>query len=243
MNVNLQENRCDAVDFEEVKSLLIVTFAGVTAVVNVVNLILNIQGRKQQKNVDSSASDSSISLNIKLGIGRNLEMKLPANLSNVEVESYISVVKGFIEDSSKLDKSILSTDSSGVEEIVFSEVNLLFDKLLDSTRSIRELHSEIIDNGDTITAKISLLRVSLLKILRKGNQEQNFYLPSSDVEACKEIFFQFEIFQILSFREIEYDIKMLDFENACVRFEIERLNSFDEIIRNPAFKYYSFFNA
>lgn len=238
VEVELQKNRYDALDSGTIE-LISVSFTGVIAISNVINVILNIQGRKQR--TTNSKSNSSVSLNIEVGNGQNLNMQLPTGLSDEEIRSYSGVANNFVDRISKSEDQILRGDSRYRTEIDFYKINRLFEELFIETEKAREMHSRISESANTLTSTVEMLETNLIDLLAGANKKCKFYLPVDDIENCEKIFFRFEIENILDFRQVKHDIKALDMNNIFVRYEVKKLELFGKIVRNPRFKFYSTF--
>ena len=140
------------------------------------------------------------------------------------------------------ERKLFRTTTNGITSLDIAGVNRLFESLLTKTQRIRERRSTVVENEGGVSVKVEIIETTLIDILRKEGNQLSFYLPLQDIELCQDTFFAFEIANILDFQKISHDIKMLDVHNAFVKYEIEKLKLFEEIIQNQEFKFYTSFN-
>jgi hypothetical protein len=233
--ISLNETRIDSVD-AGVTTILQVTFSGIIALVQVINLIFKIQEDRQKI---TAKEKTPISINIEAGNGRKLEFKASGEMTDEEINTLQKFRNELLES---LERKLFRTTTDGITSLDIAGVNSLFESLLTKTQGIRERRSTVIENERGLIVRVEMIETTLIDILRKEGNQFSFYLPLQDIELCQDIFFAFEIANILDFQKISHDIKMLDMHNAFVKYEIEKLNLFEEIIQNQEFKFYTSFN-
>ena len=233
--ISLNETRIDSVD-AGVTTILQVTFSGIIALVQVINLIFKIQEDRQKI---TAKEKTPISINIEAGNGRRLEFKASGEMTDEEINTLQKFRNELLESQ---ERKLFRTTTDGITSLDIAGVNSLFESLLTKTQGIRERRSTVVENERGLIVRVEMIETTLIDILRKEENQFIFYLPLQDIELCQDIFFAFEIANILDFQKISHDIKMLDMHNAFVKYEIEKLNLFEEIIQNQEFKFYTSFN-
>jgi hypothetical protein len=184
-----------------------------------------------------------ISINIEAGNGRKLELKASGEMTDEEINNCLNTLQKFRNELlESQDRKLFRTTTDGITSLDIAGVNSLFESLLTKTQGIRERRSTVVENEGGVSVKVEMIETTLLDILRKEGNQLSFYLPLQDIELCQDIFFAFEIANILDFQKISHDIKGLDMQTAFVKYEIEKLNLFEEIIQNQEFKFYTSFN-
>ncbi len=233
--ISLNETRIDSVD-AGVTTILQVTFSGIIALVQVINLIFKIQEDRQKI---TAKEKTPISINIEAGNGRKLEFKASGEMTDEEINTLQKFINEPLESQ---ERKLFRTTTDGITSLDIAGVNSLFESLLTKTQGIRERRSTVIENERGLIVRVEMIETTLIDILRKEGNQFSFYLPVQDIELCQDIFFAFEIANILDFQKISHDLKMLDMHNAFVKYKIEKLNLFEEIIQNQEFKFYTSFN-
>jgi hypothetical protein len=239
--ISLTETRFDSVD-AGITAILQVTFSGVIAIVQVINLILKLQENRQEF---TSEEKTPISIIIEAGNGRKIEFKASDKMTNEEINNCLNT---FLQRFSNellepQERKLFRTTTDGITSLDIAQINSLFESLLTKTQRIRERRSTVVENENGLTVKVEMIETILIDILRKEGNQLSFYLPIQDIELCQDIFFAFEIANILYFQEISHDIKMLDMQNVFVKYEVEKLMLFEKIIQNQEFKFYASFNS
>jgi len=238
--ISLSETRLDSVD-AGVVTIIQVTFIGLSAIVQVINLILRIQDDRQKI---TAKEKTPISLTIEAGNGRKLEFKASGEMTDEEINNCLNTWQRFRNELlESQERKLFRTTTDGITSLDIAEVNSLFESLLTKTQRIRERRSTVVETEGGVSVKVEMIETTLIDILRKEGNQLTFYLPIQDIELCQDIFFAFEIANILNFQKISHDIKMLDMQNVFVKYEIEKLILFEEIIQNQEFKFYAFFNS
>jgi len=237
--ISLIETRIDSVD-AGVITIIQVTFVGLSAIVQVINLILKIQENRQDF---TTKEKTPISINIEAGNGKKLEFKASGEMTDEEINNCLNTLQKFRNELlESQERKLFRTTTNGITSLDIAGVNRLFESLLTKTQRIRERRSTVVENEGGVSVKVEIIETTLIDILRKEGNQLSFYLPLQDIELCQDTFFAFEIANILDFQKISHDIKMLDVHNAFVKYEIEKLKLFEEIIQNQEFKFYTFFN-
>lgn len=237
--ISLNETRIDSVD-AGVTTILQVTFSGIIALVQVINLIFKIQEDRRKL---TAKEKTPISINIEAGNGRKLEFKASGEMTDEEINNCLNNLQIFRNDLLEhQDRKLFRTNTDGIISLDIAGINSLFESLLTKTQRIRERCSTVVENESGLIVKVKMIETTLIDILRKEGNQLSFYLPLQDIELCQDIFFSFEIANILDFKKISHDIKLLDMQNAFVKYEIEKLIFFEEIIQNQEFKFYASFN-
>lgn len=237
--ISRSETRRDSVD-AGVVTIIQVTFIGLSAIVQVINLILRIQDDRQKI---TAKEKTPISLTIEAGNGRKLEFKASGEMTDEEINNCLNTWQRFRNELESQERKLLRTTTDGINSLDIAEVNSLFESLLTKTQRIRERRSTVVETEGGVSVKVEMIETTLIDILRKEGNQLTFYLPIQDIELCQDIFFAFEIANILDFHKISHDIKMLDMQNVFVKYEIEKLILFEEIIQNQEFKFYASFNS
>ena len=241
--ISLRETYFDSVD-AGISTVLQVSFSGIIAVVQVINLVLKLQ-ESRQNSISDSGGEAAVAITIEAGNGKKLELKIPENITEEKINNYLDIVKRFTNQlSESQSQKLLKTVRNGEFNLDISSVNTLFESLFIQTQRIREEHSAVIENEDgSINITVSMVEVSLILLLKKEGNRFSFYLPIEDTEACQDTFFTFENESILDFQKISHGIKMIDMQNAFVKYEVEKLMLFGEIIQHQEFRFYTAFNV
>lgn len=241
--ISLRETYFDSVD-AGISTVLQVSFSGIIAIVQVINLVLKLQ-ESRQNSISDSGGETAVAITIEAGNGKKLELKIPENITEEKINNYLDIVKRFTNQlSESQSQKLLKTVRNGEFNLDISSVNTLFESLFIKTQRIREEHSTVIENEDgSINITVSMVEVSLILLLKKEGNRFSFYLPIENIEACQDTFFTFENESILDFQKISHGIKMIDMQNAFVKYEVEKLMLFGEIIQNQEFRFYTAFNV
>lgn len=237
--ISLSDNRSDSVDADTI-AIIQVTFSGVIAIVQVINLILKFQENRQNF---TSEDKTPISITIEAGNGRKIEFKASDKMTDEEINNCLNTLQRFSNELLEAqERKLPRTTTDGITSPDIAQINSLFESLLTKTQRIRERRSTVVENEDGLTVKVEMIETSLLDLLRKEGNQFSFYLPIQDIELYQDIFFAFEIANILYFQKNSHEIKGIDLENMFVKYEVEKLILFEKIIQNQEFKFYASFN-
>jgi len=222
--------RTDGIDLGVALPILSVTFSGVAVITQIVNLVLNIQ-EKRDKSI--SKKDNSISLKIEASNGKVLDLRISGNTTSQDARSCLISVSQFIDDFLQDDDGIsLADNQSGktVSSTDMEKVNFLFRALLSNLTDIREWKSlPPKENGGIITFESTFEKISLREFLC-NSKVSKIYLNDEEVKLCKWLFYVLERENVLAFHELSDDFRMINIESVFVRYEVEELAVFKKII-------------
>ncbi|MEP0885150.1 hypothetical protein NDI49_26725 [Trichocoleus sp. ST-U3] len=225
----ISEFRADSIEADQILPVLTVTFGGVIAVVQIINLVLSIQEKKRKL---THQKKTPISIKIETNNGKELDLKISGSMRNTEIKECLDAVQNFV-DNFLLDNNgmslIISDSGKDINQIYIQKVNLLFGDLLNKLTNIRVMKSLLpIKDGERTIFKSTFEKVHLTEVISfpEGNI---FYLHLDEAKYCKNIFHILEREKILYFHEISTNIRILDMQNVFVGYEIEKLPLFKEI--------------
>jgi hypothetical protein len=230
----------DSVDVEQLLPTLQVAFSGVIAVVQVINLVINIQEKRRE----TSANDNTpFRIKIKASNGRNLNLEFSGKITEERIKFYQKLVQDFINEFLSVDDG-RDLRKLGSPEI--AEINSLFKRLETELTDIRILVSSPPKNvGDVTIFPFSFEKINLTEAIKIGAKE-TFYLKIDDTKCCKNIFYILERENILSFHEESTNIRVLQMGNELVGFvgyRIELLSLFEEVVDNGSFDLHDRFQS
>lgn len=229
VKTQISEFRKDSIDAEIVLPVLSVTFSGVIAVAQIINLVLNIQ-EKRSKSI--AQKDTPISLKIEASNGKELDFRISGSTTNEEIRKYLNSVNQFTDDFLRDDDGIsLNNDQLGetASSTDIEKINLLFRGLLSNLTDIREWKSlPPKKNGEIITFKSTFEKTSLRKFIC-NSRVSKIYLNYEEAKLCKGLFYILERENILTFHELSDDFHVIDMENMFVRYEVEELAIFNRV--------------
>lgn len=219
--------RQDSVDVSQLLTTLQVTFTGVIAVVQVINLVINIQEKRKGVSTNSS---NLIHVKVRASNNKELDLKISGELTEDEIKSYQKVVNAFVSD-------FLSTDDrielKALGSLEIAKINSLFKELESKLSDVRvQICHPPKKVGDATIFSSSFEHITLTKAIQIG-VEETFYLKIEDVNLCKEIFYILERENILSFHKESTNIRILEVENEFVGFvgyRVEVLSLFSRVI-------------
>jgi hypothetical protein len=235
VETQISEFRTDSIEAEIVLPVLSVTFSGVIAVVQIVNLVLNIQ---EKRNKTIAQKDTPISIKIETSNGKELDLKISGNTTNEEIKKCLNSVQQFVDDFLQ-DHDGISLKNSQLGETVNStdieKINLLFRGLLSNLTDIREWKS-LPPKGykGRIFFESTFDGTSLREFICES-RERKIYLHYEEAKSCKGFFYILERENVLAFHEDITDFRMVDMENIFVRYEIEELSLFKKLIHHNDF--------
>jgi hypothetical protein len=226
----ISEFRTDSIDAEIALPVLSVTFSGVIAVVQIVNLVLNIQERRSKA---IAQKDTPISIKIETSNGKELDLKISGNTTNEEIKKYLNSAQKFVDDFLRDDDGI-SLKNSQLGETINStdteKINLMFMGLLSSLTDIREWKSlPPREDKGRIFFESTFEKTNLREFIYKS-REKEIYLHCEEAKSCGGLFYILERENVLAFHEISTDFRMVDMENIFVRYEVEELSLFKKLI-------------
>lgn len=232
----ISEFRADSIEADQILPVLTVTFGGVIAVVQIINLVLSIQ---EKKNTPVNQKKAPISIKIETNNGKEIDLKISGDMTDTEIKECIGSVQKFVDDFLVINDGLsLRSSENNTNELDIEKVNLLFVQLLSKLTNIREITSlPPIKDGERTIFKSSFDQVDLPEVI--GTSEGKiFYLHLDEVKYCKDIFHILERENILCFHEISTDIRILDMQNVFVGYEIEKLPLFREVSCRKYFIFY-----
>lgn len=172
-----------------------------------------------------------------------MDLEISGKITEERIKSYQKLVQNFVNE-------FLSTDDGrdlkklGSSEI--AEINSLFKRLEIELTDIRvQVSSPPIKDGDTTIFSFSFENINLTEAIKIGAKE-TFYLKIDDTERCKNIFYNLERENILSFHEESTNVRILEVGNEFVGFvgyRIELLSLFQEVVGNGSFYLHDRFQA
>ncbi len=230
----------DSIEVEQLLPTLQVAFSGVIAVVQVINLVINIQEKRKEA---SANDDTPFRIKIKASNGGDLDLKISGKLTEEIIESYQKLVQDFVN------KFLSADDGRDLKKLGSSEIaeiNSLFKRLETELTDIRVLISSPPRKvGDMTISSSSFENINLTEAIKIGAKE-TFYLKIDDTGHCKDIFYILERENILSFHEESRNVRTLEVGNEFVGFvgyRIETLSLFEEVIGNGSFDLQDRFQA
>ncbi len=227
-------SRADSIEAEQFLPVLSVTFGGVIAIVQIVNLILNIQDRKSKAVVEK---ETPISIKIRAINGKELDFKISGNATELEIKKYLNDAQKFVSDFLQDDDGISLKNSQ--EEAISSrdieKINLLFRGLLSNLTDIREKKSSlVIPDEEVRILNLNFNKTSLKEFIYKS-RDKKIYLRHEEAQACKGFFYVLERENVLALHESNTDFCMVDMEDIFVRYEIEELSLFSKVVHHKDF--------
>ncbi len=233
--IDIDEYRTDSIDIGSILPTLQITFSGVVAVVQIINLVLSLQEKRSKA---TSQKNTLISIDIEASNGKKLCFKISEGLTDTEIKKYLRNVQDFVSDFLEGNDGISLKKAEEKNTLSLSDIviiNLLFRKLKDKLINIKEMKSSPpIYNGNLITFDSPFANISPVEFIR-FTRERKIYLRIDEAKECQKIFYILERENILAFHLINTDIKCVDMNNVFVRCEIEELLLFGQLIKNENF--------
>jgi hypothetical protein len=230
----------DSIEVAQLLPTLQVAFSGVIAVVQVINLVINIQEKRREA---SANDDTPFRIKIKASNGRNLDLKIPGNITEERIKSYQKSVQYFVNEFLSVDDGRDLKKLGGSE---IAEINSLFKRLETELTDIRvQVSYPPRKVGDATIFSSSFENINLTEAIKIG-AEETFYLKIDDTECCKNIFYILERENILSFHEKSTNVRVLQVGDEFVGFvgyRIEMLSLFEEVVGNRSFDLHDRFQA
>lgn len=223
------QNHTDSFDIEDITHVLQVTFSGVIALVQVIQLILNLQDRK------NNSQKNSVAINIKASNGKSLDLKASGDLTDLETKKYLNDIRSFVDDFLTGDDGVClrMPSEGGLLSVNVCAANQLFRELDDKLSDIRELKCSYHRISDSsVVAKLTFAQISLIEFIM-GSKEKKVYLNYSEAIECQDIFYILERENVLAFQEISYDCKadIDDLSITLVRYEVNQSPLFEQLMR------------
>ncbi len=230
----------DSIEAEQLLPTLQVVFSGVIAVVQIINLVINIQEKRKESSINS---EIPLHIKIKASNSSELDLKILGQLTEKEIKDYQKSVQSFVNDFLSADDGI-DLKNLGSSEI--EHINSLFKELKIKLTDIRVLVSSPSQKVGKLTVfPSSFDSVDLMEAIKIG-AEETFYLKVDDVEGCKNIFYLLERENVLSFHEESTNIRILEVGNAFdifVGYSIEMLSLFERVVSNKSFDLHNRFRT
>lgn len=238
----ISASRADSIEVEQLLPVLSVTFSGVIAIVQIVNLILNIQDRKSK-----IFAENKIPISIKIGAinGKELDFNISGNITESEIKKYLSTAQQFVDNFLQSDDGI-SLENPQKEETIsprdVEKINLLFRGLLSNLTDIREQKSSLKVPGEGVKIlNLNFNKISLKEFVYKS-RDKKIYLRYEEAKACMGFFYILKRENVLALHEIntdfcmvDTDFCMVDMEDIFVRYEIEELSLFSKVAHQKDF--------
>jgi|GEM_PF-976955 len=222
----------DSVDVEQLLPTLQVVFSGVIAVVQVINLVINIQGKRREASIDD---DTPLHIKIKTSNSRELDLKISGEITEEKIKSYQELVQDFVDEFLSVDDG-RDLKKLGSSEI--AEINSLFKKLETRLTDVRvQVSFPPKKVGNATIFSSSFENIDLTEAIKIG-AEETFYLKTDDAERCKSIFYILERENIFSFHEESTNVRILEVGNEFIGFvgyRIEILSLFKKIVGSRSF--------
>lgn len=228
----------DSIDAGQSLATLQLFFSGVVAIVQVINLFINIQEKK--KKLPDIDIDSPLRINIKTSNGRELNLTMSGGITEEEIESCQHSIRDLIDDFLSIEDG-QNLKSLGTSEI--AKINSLFKDLEDRLLDVRILSSFVQKTDNKTICSSVFEKINLIEAIKIGVKE-TFYLRIDDVSHCDHIFYVLERENILSFHKNSTDIRIIPVENefiGFVGFTIEILPLFIKIKNNERFDLFNRF--
>ncbi|MGB3516887.1 MAG: hypothetical protein WBA43_10545 [Elainellaceae cyanobacterium] len=235
VKTQISELRTDSIETEIVLPVLSVTFSGIIAVAQVVNLILNVQERRNKTIVQK---DIPVYIQIETSNGKKLDLNISGNMTNKEIKKHLNSVQHFVDDFLQNDDGTPLKDSQPGEPVGTTDIdkiNLLFTGLLSNLTNIRKFQSlPPREDGERMIFEPTFDKTSLSEFIY-GSREEKIYLHCEEAKSCRGFFSTLEKENILAFHEVSTDFHIVDMENIFVRYEIEELALFKKLIYRKNF--------
>lgn len=230
----------DSIEVEQLVPTLQVVFSGVIAVVQVINLVINIQEKRREA---CAKDDKPIHIKIKTSNSKSLDLTISGEITEEESKSYQKLVQDFVDEFLSVDDG-RDLKKLGSSEI--AEINLLFKKLEAELTDVRvQVSSPLKEVGNTKIFSSGFENIDLTKAIKIGTEE-TFYLEIDAAERCKDIFYILERENILSFHEYSTNVRIIEIDSKFIGFvgyRIEILSLFKKIVGNRSFDLHDRFQA
>lgn len=230
--INLYYIFQDSIDAGQSLAKLQVVFSGVVAIVQVINLFINIQEKK--KKLPDIDLDSSLRIKINTSNGRELNLTMSGRMTEEEIGSCQNSIRDLIDDFLSIEDG-QNLRNLGTSEI--AKINSLFKDLEDRLLDIRILSSFVQKTNNKTICSSVFEKINLIEAIKIGAKE-TFYLRVDDVRQCDHIFYVLEREDILGFYKDSTDIRIIPVENefiGFVGFTIDMLPLFIKIKDNENF--------
>ena len=245
--IEIYDLHLDSIDVDTLLTTLQVTFTGVIALKNLVDLVLNFKKRNSRNNNEKKASAY---IKIETNNGKQLNLEISRNIEDQDIKQFLSKTEELVDEFSASDE--FSLNLTGSKSLLNSnnmeKINYLFTVLLNTLIDIRVLDSlPPRQEQDLIIHSFTFEKIPLAKIIKNYPQAEKFFLNTKEANSCKKVFSILERENILFFQEDCYDVRLIreaariindkvDPDSiSFVGYTLTRLSLFEKIISDKHF--------